>query len=250
MRNFSLDGAGSSTTERPFFDGPSRQTRAERHLTEATGSDTTAVSVGFETVPTELLAAMRRVNTAAKSFSDDAQRRYRHGDHDGAALNRTRKEALYEVKRRLLYTLVPYVSGVEAQTIDGREYYSFRFEAADHEPYHASNRPDEGHHARWPDGRVPGLGSVALDATLLNYDYGFHTPVESFDRLCAAASIVHGHDRSDGLPGREESRWAAYEPNTDIETGYTFEDAGRLLTTLVDEGYDPASYLPRGTTFR
>jgi len=250
MRSFSLDSTDSSTTERPFFDGCSKQTRAERHLTEATGSDTTAISVDFEAVPTELLAAMRRVNTEAKSFSDDARRRYRHGDHDGAALNRSRKEALYEVKRRLLYTLLPYASGVEAQTIDSREYYSFRFDAADHEPYHETNRPDGSHHAGWPDGRVPGLGSVALDATLLNYEYGFHTPVESFDRLCAAARIVHGHDRRDGLPGREESRWAEYEPNTELETGYTFEDAGRLLASLVDDQYDPANYLPRGTTFR
>lgn len=250
MRSFSLDGTDAPTTARPFFDGPSKQTRAEQHLTEATGSDTTAISVDFETVPTELLAAMRRVNTEAKSFADDAQRRYRHGDHDGATLNRTRKEALYEVKRRLLYTLLPYASGVEAQTIDGREYYSFRFDAVDHEPYHESNRSGGEHHPAWPGGRVPGLGSVALDGTLLNYEYGFHTPIESFDRLCAAAHIVHGHDRRDDLPERAASQWAEYEPNTDIETGYTFEDAGRLLASLVDDRYDPASYLPRGTTFR
>lgn len=250
MRSFSPGGDDSPTTNRPFFDGPSRQTRAERHLAEAAGRDTTAVSVEFETVPTELLAAMRRVNTAAKGFADDARRRYRHGDHDGAALNRTRKEALYEVKRRLLYTLVPYVSGVEAQTIDGREYYSFSFDEPDHEPYHESNRPNGNHHTGWPGERVPGLKSVALDATLLNYDYGFHTPVKAFDRLCAAARIVHGHDRSERLPARDDARWAEYEPNTDVETGYTFEDAGRLLVALVDDRYDPVSYLPRGTTFR
>jgi hypothetical protein len=247
MTGFTLDTDGSDVTETPFFEGPTKETRAERHLAGEYGTDTTAVVVPFAEVPTELLAAMRRTNTQAKAFADDARRRYGHGDHDGAKRNRTRKEALYEIKRRLLYTLLPYASDIEPQRIDGRDYYSFSFDAADHEPHHATNRADETHHTDWPDGRIPGLGSVELDGTLRSYDYGFHTPIESFDRLCAAARIVHGHTRGDRLPTSENVYRAEYEPNTDVETGYTFEDSVRLLTALVDDRYEPGNFAPRGT---